>query len=94
MLKPWCKNAHGKEFYTAWYTVKEDSYCLIGRDQFEDLDVDGNIVSKWTLQQRNWHMWISFGTGQTPVVGSCEYADKPSGFIKQEKFCLYEQLQY
>jgi len=28
----------------------------------------------------------SFGTGQIPVVGSCEYADKLSGFIKQEAF--------
>jgi len=35
MLKPWRTNAHVKEFYTAWCTVKEDSYCFIGNLQTE-----------------------------------------------------------
>jgi hypothetical protein len=30
---------------------------LNGRDKLEDLDVDGNITSKWILQQQDWHMW-------------------------------------
>jgi hypothetical protein len=30
---------------------------LNGRDQLEDPDVDGNIISKWILQQQDWHMW-------------------------------------
>jgi hypothetical protein len=30
----------------------------------------------------------SFGSGQGPVVGSCEYGNKPLGSMKDEEFFI------
>jgi hypothetical protein len=45
-----------------------------GRDHSEDLDADGGIIVGWILEKS--------GSGQGPVVGSCEHDNKLSGYIK------------
>jgi hypothetical protein len=61
-----------------------------GRDNSEDLDVDGKIILKWILGKLSWRVriefiWLRIG----PVSGSCLHGNEPSGDTKGRKFFDY-----
>jgi hypothetical protein len=51
------------------------------RDHCEDLDSDIRIILKWVYKDRSCELH-KYGSGQGPVVGSCEHGNEPSGSIK------------
>jgi hypothetical protein len=52
------------------------------RDQ-EDLDVDGKIILKWTLEKLGGEIWTGFIWLRTQTMaGSSEYNNEPSGSIQ------------
>jgi hypothetical protein len=51
-----------------------------GKNHLEDQRVDGRMGSVWILGRLARERRLDpVGSGQGPVVGSCEYGDKPSG---------------
>jgi hypothetical protein len=56
----------------------------MGRDNSEDLGVDGTIILKLILEKDVGKLWT--GSEQGPVSGSCEHRNEPSGSIKGGKF--------
>jgi len=61
------------------------------KDRFEDLDVDGRIITKWTLNTWNGNMWarpLRIGKRE----GCCEHGNEPSGSKKCSKFLDYLRI--
>ena len=57
------------------------------RDHWGDPDVVGRIILRWIF--RKWEgLWglAGVGSGQGEVVGTCEYGNELSGFVKCEEF--------
>jgi hypothetical protein len=59
---------------------------LNGRDQSEDLDVDGRIILQWILDKQILRLWSGFfwlrlGT----VTRCCEHGNETSGSMKDVK---------
>jgi hypothetical protein len=52
----------------------------------KNLRVNGRIFLKQMLNKTGWCELDSSGSGQSPVAGSCDHADKPASFIKDRKF--------
>jgi hypothetical protein len=52
-----------------------------GRDNSEDIDVEGKIIVKWISRNNVGRCGLdSSGLEQGPVAGPCEHANKPSEF--------------
>jgi hypothetical protein len=56
---------------------------LRGKDHFEDLGVEGNMVLKRFFKKWNGELWTgSIGLRIGTVAGTCECGNEPSGSIK------------
>jgi hypothetical protein len=63
---------------------------LKGANHSGDLDADGSIILTGILNEKGVRMWLySCGSGCSPVTGSCEHDNKPSGSKKKRwrNFC-------
>jgi hypothetical protein len=77
------RSTHGKDENIYKILVKN----LEGRDLSEDLSVDGRIILEWILEKQGGRRLLdSTGSGQGPVIDSCEHGNGPSVSIKGWEF--------
>ena len=58
-----------------------------GKSYLEDLSINGRIILKWVLKK--WdedHGLNQCGSGERQLVGSCEFGNKSSRYIKWKEF--------
>jgi hypothetical protein len=56
-----------------------------GKRPHGNIGIDGKIILKCIWRNKVWEYGLdSTGSGYGPVVGSCEYSNKPSGSIKKQ----------
>jgi hypothetical protein len=64
-----------------------NAYNILDGEHFEDLGVDGKIILERILGNRVERFGLdTSGSGQGPVVGSCEHSNEPSVSIKGREF--------
>jgi hypothetical protein len=71
----------------AWHGKITHAYEILatnlgGNDHLGELDVNGSTILQWTRRKEN----TSTGSGQGPVVGSCEHGTECSNSIKRREF--------
>jgi hypothetical protein len=60
---------------------------LMGRGYSEDLEVDGRIISKWTLNKYDVRMWTGFNClGIAKMADVLEHSNEASGSINTGSF--------
>jgi hypothetical protein len=59
---------------------------LTGRDNFEDLGVEGEDNIKMDLREIEWEGVDASGSGYGPMSACCEYGNEKSGSIKGGNF--------
>ena len=55
---------------------------LGGNDHLVDPYVDGSKIFQWTIRKEN----SSTGSGEGPVLGSCEHGNECSNYVKCREF--------
>jgi hypothetical protein len=63
---------------------------LKGRDHFEDLCVDGRVISEWTLVKQDGKVWaVCIWLRIRTSGGLCEHSNESSGSMRSGEFLGY-----